>query len=285
MQIGIRCEKLIEHDRVSTIYCFLGNFCMAFHRFIATCVFLSYSVFSFALYNGSPSLPEMPENGFFLSKDSALAVKTGYEGDFLFGRNFKISSSLSNSGIHSMFNAGVLTLGFVNRAEVYSCLGATQTQVTFTSLHEKIRLKTNQNFGGELGIRANTPIWGDMKFGVDAKYFYAWPFLSQILVGNNTVETVGDVFQREWQIGASISQTFAFFTPYVGVKFSKFFLKYVDLSSLHQWIPSGKVSIHNQSPFGFFVGMGISGKTGIYFDFEARFIDEYAATGALGLSF
>ena len=240
--------------------------------------------FSFALYNGSPSLPEMPENGFFMSNNSFIAVKIGYEGDYLLGRNLD-ASSVSDPGIRSMLNGGTLTLGFINRVELYSLLGATKSKVSVTADSEKIQLKTGQDFGGEIGIRANTPIWGDMKFGIDAKYFYAWPTLSTIKVGANHVAASGKVFQKEWQVGASFSQTFAYFTPYIGVKFSRFYINYTDLDSLRLWIPSKEVNIQNEGPFGCFIGMGISAKTGVYFDFEARFIDEYGLTGALGLSF
>jgi hypothetical protein len=253
-------------------------------RQLTLAAFLLIPAVSFALYNGSPSLPEMPENGFFMSKNSFIAVKVGYEGDYLLGRSLDASHA-SDPGIRSMLNGGTLTLGFINRVELYSLLGATKSKVSVTADSEKIQLKTGQDFGGEIGIRANTPIWGDMKFGFDAKYFYAWPSLSSIKIGGNHVVARGKVFQKEWQVGASISQTFAYSTPYVGVKFSRFYINYADLNSLRRWIPSKEINIQNEGPFGCFIGMGIAGKTGVYFDFEARFIDEYGLTGALGISF
>lgn len=256
---------------------------MSLRRFTLA-AFVLVPAFSFALYNGSPSLPEMPENGFFMSNNSFIAVKLGYEGDSLLGRDLDASGA-SDPGIRAMLNGAVLTLGFINRVEIYSLLGATKSKVSVHAESEKIQLKTGQDFGGEAGIRANTPIWGDMKFGIDAKYFYAWPTLSSIKVGGARVSPRGKVFQKEWQVGASFSQTFAYFTPYVGVKFSRFYIDYANLSSLKTWIPSKKVNIQNKGPFGCFIGMGIAGKTGVYFDFEGRFIDEYGLTGALGISF
>ncbi len=254
-------------------------------RFFLACGLVSLSSFSFALYNGSPALPEMPENGFFLSKDSAIALKTGYEGDFILGRNLEISSPSSDPGIRGMFNAATLTFGFVNRIEVYTSLGSSEYRLFFHAQDEEIKLKAGGSFGGEIGIRANTPVWADMKFGVDAKYFYAWPNLSEVSAGGQTLSTEGKVFEKEWQVGAGFSQTFAFFTPYVGVRFSKFSLKFVNVFGIEDWVPSRRVAVHNQNPFGLFIGMGIAAPRGVYFDFEARFIDEYALTGAFGLSF
>lgn len=230
---------------------------------------LFYSSSVFALYNGSPTLPEMPEQGFFSAPDHALSFKVGYEGDFTFGRHLQISS-VSDPQIYSQFNSASLTLGFINRIEVYALLGASFTEFSFTSSGQSIHLNTKENFAGEAGIRANTPIWGDFKFGVDAKYFYAWPTLSH---GS------GSVFQKEWQVGAAVSQTFAYFTPYIGVKFGKFNMEFVDLSSY-----SKNISLQNACPVGLFIGMGIAGRKGVYFDLEARFVDEYAFTGSFGIS-
>ena len=250
----------------SRVLYFLGC-CMQFYRIL---LLISFSSTAFALYNGSPNLPEMPEQGFVTSPDQAIAFKVGYEGDFTFGRHLQ-APSVSDPNIYSQFNGSSLTVGFMNRIEVYTLLGSSLTQFSFTSSGENIQLNTKENFAGEVGIRANTPIWGDFKFGVDAKYFYAWPTLS---------EGLGSVFQKEWQVGAAFSQTFAYFTPYIGVKFGKFHMEYVDLSSF-----SKNVSLQNACPVGLFIGMGIAAKKGISFDFEARFVDEYAFTGALGLSF
>ncbi len=232
-----------------------------------------------------PGFTEHARNGIFLSENAGVAFKAGYEGDFTLGRNLS-SSSFNNPGLRAQFNAGTITLGFVNRIELYSCLGSSYAHLTCdTKTDEKISFKTDHNFGGEVGFRANTPIFRQMKFGVDAKYFYAWPTLSSIDLNGESLAPEGRVFQKEWQVGIGFSQTFAFFTPYVGVKFSKFSLEFVDLTSVSSESFSDKVEVHNKNPFGLFIGMGISGKKAAYFDFEARFIDEYALTGALGLSF
>lgn len=238
----------------------------------------------FSLYNGNTALPDMPEDAFFLSKNSFISLKSGYEGDYLLSRHIGVSSPSSNPGIHSMLNAATLSLGFINRVELYTLLGASKTKVTVQA-QEEIVLKTSQDFGGEIGIRANTPVWRDMKFGVDAKYFYAWPQIASLEVSEERVENSGKVYQKEWQVGLSVSQTFAWFTPYVGVKFCRFRMKFVDLSTLSHWLSSEQVSIYNKSPFGCFVGLGIAASKGFYFNFESRFVDEYAFSGAFGLSF
>jgi len=257
---------------------------MRLSRFVIN-AFLLLPASSYALYVGCPALPEMPETGFFIPKDSAVALKIGYEGDYLLGRTLDISSPGSNPGMNGMLNGAVLTLDFINRIEVYTLLGASETKVSFNTQGPTVKLKTAQNFGGEVGIRANTPIWGELKFGVDAKYLYVWPTLSQVKVGGESLSSSGRVFQKEWQIAGAVSQTFAFVTPYVGVKFSKFSMEFIDVTSLNPWIASNRIDINNKGPFGIFLGLGFATQKGFYADIEGRFIDECALTGALGMSF
>ena len=227
--------------------------------FISALVLKSSLVFS--LYNGCPSLPEMPEQGFF-SKDYFLSFKVGYEGDFLFGRKLKAQSiSASNLSIDSTLHAASFTLGFVNRVEVYSLLGASRTTLFLDPSDQSNQsLHTGNTFAAEGGIRAILAFWREMKLGLDAKYFYAWPL------------------QKEWQIGASLSQRFAFFLPYFGAKYAQFMQDFHS-SSL------GSFSVENSNPFGLFIGLGIGSQIGPLFDIEVRFLDDYALTASLGLSF
>ena len=102
------------------------------------------------------------------------------------------------------------------------------------------------------------------------------------MFGQLFLKTLGrdQSLKKSGRFGAAFSQTFAYFTPYAGIKFGKFNMEYVNLSSF-----SKNISLQNACPVGLFLGMGIAGQKGIYVDLEARFVDEYACTGALGLSF
>ncbi|MBS0627507.1 MAG: hypothetical protein JSS09_04780, partial [Verrucomicrobia bacterium] len=115
-----------------------------------------------------------------------------------------------------------------------------------------------------------------------AKYFYGWPDLESFQKGSDTVKPSASSWQREWQVGVALSQKFFVFTPYIGANYSRFTLKF---SHLPKNLTSENIFIKNSSPFGFFIGMGICGETGVFFDFEARFFDEYALSTALGLRF
>lgn len=235
----------------------------------------------FAMYQGSPTLPEMPEDNLFLSKDSAFSLKATYQADVVLGRNISISS-LSESNIHAFLNGAEIAFGISDRFEIYSLLGAFHETITGSKDSDYCKLKIGQSFGGEIGARVIALFWGETKIGFDAKYFYGYPHLKKVQVGNTTATASAKSWQREWQLGVAISQKIAYFTPYVGANFSRFAADFTDVSSA---IFSQNTYIQNTSPWGFVVGLGVSGIQGPFLDVEARFFDEYAFSGAVGIRF
>lgn len=253
------------------------NFRRSFFLFFA----LSLPFSANALYNGPPNLPEMPRENLFLKEDSPFSVKLDYEGDFLLGRKIKTSSSFSNPSMRSMLNGGEVSVGFIDRVEVYTLLGAFKPSISAEKEGHFFEIKMADSFGGEMGVRALAAFWGDTKLGFDAKYFYGWPHVDTVdFKGHKRKAQVQKSSQKEWQVGVSLSQTFAFFTPYIGAKCARFNLNLIDISV---WKES--FLIENVSPFGVFIGLGIAGKKGPFCTFEARFLDEYGFSGSLGLRF
>ena len=235
----------------------------------------------FALYNGCPSLPEMPSENLFLKADSPISLKIDYEGDYLLGRNLKDVNSFSQPRIRSMFNGAEISLGVIDRVEFYTLLGASKTTVSGYKRGDYLELKTNESFGGEIGARVIATFWGETQLGFDAKYFYGWPRVDSLDVNSHKVESsYNQSMEQQWQVGAALSQRFAIFTPYAGIKYARFTMNFIGLAD-----HVNEISIQNKSPFGLFVGMGIAGKKGPFFNFEARFVDEYAFSASSGLRF
>lgn len=234
-----------------------------------------------ALYNGSPALPEMPMENLCIGKDSPFSCKVGYEGDFLWGRRLKADDSLSLLGISSSLQGGWIALGFVDRCEVYSLLGAMQTTFSATQGLQSWKLHTNYGLGGEVGARAIATFWREMKLGFDAKYFYGWPHVDSIFIEGSKVDPSTQLcVQREWQVGVALSQTFAYFTPYFGAKYARFALEFRDISFLDR-----SILAENVTPFGLFLGIGVNGTKGLFLNGELRFLDEYGCSGVMGLRF
>jgi hypothetical protein len=233
-----------------------------------------------ALYNGSPNLPEMPFDNLFIEENSSFSLKANYEGDFVLSRKITVSPSWNHAQMHSMLNGGEISWGFIDRVEIYTLLGSFKTSFSAEKEKEHLHVDIRNSFGGEIGARALAIFWGETKLGFDAKYFYGWPHLSKFeYAGKDLATKTKQANQQEWQVGVSLSQTFAFFTPYVGAKFARFSLNLTG-TDLHE-----DLLVENNSPFGVFVGLGIAGRIGPFLDLEARFLDEYAFSCALGMRF
>ncbi len=223
----------------------------------------------------------MPENTLFFPEKAPVSLKVNYEGDLVLGRKIQ-ANDLSDLNTRSLFNGAEIAVGFIDRVDLYALLGGFNGSVSGYQDSSYVKFKIKESFGGEVGIRAIAVFWGDAKLGFDAKYFYGWPNLDSLQYGSDTQKASAKSFQREWQVGAAFSQTFAFFTPYVGVTFSRFTLSF---SGLPGSFSPGNIVIENISPFGALIGIGICGSKGPFFDFEARFFNEYAISGILGLRF
>ena len=180
-----------------------------------------------------------------------------------------------------LLNGGEFSFGILDRVEIYTLLGAFKTKVSGEKNGSDFHVKTAESFGGQIGIRALAIFFGDTKIGLDGKYFYGWPNVSSMSYqGVDSTPHLTKTLQKEWQVGVSISQTFAFITPYIGAKCARFTVTFIDVSEVGE-----SIKVENVSPFGLFIGMGFAGKKGAFLNLEARFLDEYALSGTLGMRF
>jgi len=232
-----------------------------------------------ALYNGSPSLPQIPEKNLFIPQSSPFSCKLEVQEEILWFRRID-GTSISSPTMHSSLTGGVITWGFVDRVEVYALLSAEKLSLSGNQGGNSFTVKTDPSFSGGVGVRATAVAWGETKLGIDAQYFYGWPQIHSLVIAGDSMSTASaGGWNREWQIGAALSQEFAWFTPYVGVKCAKMKMQLLHLSSL------GTVTVENTSSLGVFVGLAIAGSKGIFFDGEVSFLDDSAFSGSLGIRF
>ncbi len=265
------------------------------HRSFQALCFLAVLTFphlAFSLYNGNPDLPEMPEEGFFVPKESWLSLKFGYEGDLVFDRSLRIDhqkdiTSRGISSFESTMNSGSITVGFIDRVEIYGLLGGLKTKLSHTPVsHQHIHYDTGYHFESEVGIRAIVGYWGDTRLSVDAKYFFSSPHINSIhLNGSHVASSGAKIRDREWQIGIGVSHRISWFIPYIGVKYADLRMKFSHLKSLGFIFPKEQFTVKNNCPVGVFFGFGFSADRGIAVDIEARVLDETAVTAALIMRF
>ena len=259
---------------------------MNIRNFVVTLALVTLITTSgFSLYNGNPSSPELPEDGFLIPKECWLGIKTGYQGDYVFSRSMIVHATDSNTphqinSFSSYMNSGTLTFDFANRAEFYGVLGSYKLKLSQRlDQSNRVHFSSDQHIAGILGLRAILATWGDTHLGADVKGFISYPEIDSIEINGSSVSSGSAKFSdREWQIGASLSHQVFCFVPYIGLTYTHARLKLSKLSSLKIYYPKEEFGLSNKYSFGFVFGFGLTADTGFSCNLEARIIQEAAAT-------
>ncbi len=260
-------------------------------RYLFCIFFLPISVF--ALYNGNPSFPMMPEGGIFTSKDNWFGVKAGYEFDDVYDRKLHRKGHAAAhirkkvEKYDSLSNFGVLTLNFNQRVEIYSPLGAMSCEITQIPLSgTRITYHTLTHFAWGIGGRIILAYYGDLQIGVNASYVQANLPLSTLQMNGRALHKQGaNAHFREWQVGAAISYRVNWFIPYIGLDFSDLRTRIVHLKALKSLFPNDHVTFKESYTTGIVMGFGLTAERVFNLNFEARVINENAVTVSADFKF
>jgi major outer membrane protein len=245
-------------------------------------LFLSGSLFGAPV--GNTSAPQILEDGFFISRNSWVDVRAGYEGDFVTNGRMEQQDSGRIDCYKQYTNSGTVTLNLLDRIDLYGVFGSSSTNADwrFTDLENsvhRIEIQTDRNFLWAAGGRAIFFEWGCACLGLGGRY--SWAKYDPEWVTNdgaNAPSGNGEVRWNQWQINLDISYKIELFTPYIGAKYSS-------AQTILNGFPipisssgSGSNTFKNTTPVGLYLGCTLS--TGRYFmlNLEARLIDEEAIT-------
>jgi len=239
----------------------------------------------FAAPVGNTSFPEVIEEGFFISRNSWIDVRAGYEGDFVADARLKQHNQSSGrvDGFAQDTNSGTATINILDRLDLYGVFGSSRVRSEWrftiggdTSL---ANLETLYSFLWGVGARGILFEWGSASLGVGGRYERANYSNVWLTVDGDPQPTNGShVIWRDWQIDLDLSYMIEIFTPYIGVKYSSVKAKVGNFTTAISDNGSGTNSFKNRNPVGVFIGCTLS--TGKYFmlNVEGRLIDEEAVT-------
>lgn len=240
-----------------------------------------------ALYQSNPSLPEIIDKGFFLPEDLFLGIRAGYQHDQVFNRNLKAGKGADGkiSKVYQLYDQGVATFNFWDRAEVFGSLGAMSIFMNdrqkIKGSHVQIELQSKYQFTWGAGVRGAVINWKDTTLGVSGSFQYCSPDVEWNTIEGASAPKAEKFRYAEWQVGVGVSQTIDLFIPYIGVNYSK-----VD-ASIHgikfnrtKIAPNfpTKFKMRSRRHFGMVLGCDFSAQK--YFDLgiEVQLISEQAFT-------
>lgn len=255
-------------------------------------VFLSFALFLFAPFLltsapvGNTAAPQLISEGFFISRNSWIDLRGGYEGDFV--GNARMTQVQEGSGRVDTFqqytNAGTVTLNILDRLDLFGVFGSSRMQADwrFTDVSKNLKrvvIETPYQYLWGIGGRGILFEWGNVALGLGGRYSYC--NYSPILTTINAVPLEANhskCLWRQWQVDVDISYKIDLFTPYIGLKYSSSQANLKDFPFAISNSNTGSDRFENTNPVGLFLGCSLS--TGKYFmlNIEGRLIDEDAVT-------
>lgn len=248
---------------------------------------------AFALYNGNPSFPMMPETGIFIAKEDWLGVKAGYEFDYVYDRKLHLEGqhlehcSKRVQEYHSLANYGVVTINFNDRVEIFSTLGAMSFKIAHHPFPDtKVSYHTGTHFTWGVGGRAILAYWGDLQVSVNAAYVKSDPRVSSLEVNGKSYSTrQAEIDYSQWQVGIGVSYRVNWFIPYIGVDYSDFRARIEHLNSIKALFPDKHVTFKDSYPSGLYLGFGLSPDRAFNMNVEVRLLNENAVSASADFKF
>lgn len=246
---------------------------------------------AFALYNGNVSLPMMPQEGVFISKNACFGFKVGYELDWVYDCDLDLDSHhLSKKQTHdyeSLTQFGVLTLNFNDRVELFGNMGSLSCHWNHrVDATHKISYVGDPTWAWGVGGRAILAYWGDLQLGINAAYVQSHPSLSSLKVnGRSYSHKSVKIDLNPWQVGAGVSYRLGSALPYIGIDYLNQTIEVESLKSLAFLLPHERTLFKNKQPLGLFLGVGLGLERGWNVNAEARFINEYGCSVSADFKF
>jgi len=250
---------------------------------------LAVLVLPVAIYStpvGNTAAPQLIGDGFFISRDSWVDVRTGYEGDFVTNARMNQIDQGSGrvDGYKQNTNSGTVTLNVLDRIDLYGVLGSSNTNADWrytavdNSVH-RIEVESDNDFLWAVGARGIFFEWGKACLGLGGRYSAARYTLESVTTNGMAVSAANAHLQwNEWQVNLDISYRVELLTPYIGIKYSS------NKTALNNFpVPianDGAFHTHfrNAIPVGIFLGCSLSNGKYFMLNLEARLVDEEAIT-------
>ncbi len=236
----------------------------------------------FALYNGNPSAPNMPELGLYIDNASWWGIKWGYQWDYTFNKWIKIDNPQKSKvrdvwdNYQAYKNFGVFTFNWIDRVEASAQLGAMSAQLAtrpLPNIREGFETKEQMAWGA--GGRIILVYWEELVMGVNAIYNGAFLDIDRITQNGALIpQTKARMSYHEWQVGINFSREIGPLIPYIGAAYASMRTHLKHLPD--PLILSGRQTLKNRQPFMFLIGLGLTKGRIFALNIESRLSAEKA---------
>lgn len=248
-------------------------------------LFFVIPVAGWSLPIGNPADPSLYPKGLWTHSSDCckpswgdVSLRAGYYGDFVFNRHV---TRTNHQGVIEQLqmntNAGLLTVNFGQRIDVFGTLGATHVEAVTHSVHGDYRaeLEYDTNFSWSVGSRAVLWKWGKATLGAEGQYFAYRPRIMRYTkIGIDSVYPDNYAHARfyEWQAGLGLSYCICSFVPYIAIDWS-----YINVNDENTVLFGSVLSnFKSQKNIGYAVGVTLVDDDRATLSIEGRWADEKA---------
>jgi len=231
---------------------------------------------------GNPDQPALQTRSILNTKPSWWSIRTQYLDDWVYKQRFQPEFRRSDTSHTRTFvklstYAGLLTLNFIDRIDLYGLAGSSRMQID-----KEVFTKRALCWG--VGTKCLLFKWKDLSIGADLKYFETNQKPKYFVVEDLPYNIVSDFRLHYHEIQAAIGASYQIYmlSPYINLTYqqtkiaptpSKVYIRFPDANE------EGELnleSVINQKPWGMALGLSFVDNSRATLSFEWRLFNQNA---------
>jgi hypothetical protein len=238
---------------------------------------IAFSASLYGLYNGSPALPSVIEEGVLIKKDFPVSIKTEFLLTECLDKSLFVvdhQPGREKQVFKYTQQQGVIALNFVDRFELFGSMGEMRAHIEGRKNYlERFVLETGNRYTWGFGGRAEIYSFSSATLGLNFAYQGYSP---KFQWGSINGDPMSDAKRKrlkftEWQIGLGLGYDCGFFAPYISALYNQ---TKASIKKFHQG--GGSFTLHSKKKFGMALGTTLSTSKLFDLNLEARIIHETA---------
>jgi hypothetical protein len=245
-------------------------------------LFIFCPIFVFALYQGNPAAPEIPDEGIYSAKESWLAIRVGAEQDFVLDQKMRLTSGALKSKVQSFeesVSLGTAAIVLFRRIQCEGKIGSMQVSISHLAKQATgLKYDSGDHLAYGAGLKALIAYWGESRFGINAQWIRSDLLLDQTYLNEKPISSRAKLLFDTWEVGAGMAYKNDFLTPYFNVYFTQTRAKAHRLMGLEFLFPGGHFKMKNRQHAGLALGCSIAPVKAFAASVEVRVISEQAVS-------
>lgn len=229
--------------------------------------------------SGNLFSPSLLSEGFFISDESVVNFRLGFEGDGLINKKMKKDHTLkeidlSDARWKGQMNTMIVTFNVKERLDLFVQGGAAKWKVDFCHDGRRYKGESKDRWVYKVGAKLMVIEAKDTGFGVDVMYLESLAKAAYFLENGIPLTDFPNFRVREWQITAGVSQRLKYFVPYFGISYIGAKVKLKPFPR----IAERPIRLEQRLRAGIVLGTSLTMGSFFYLNLEFRAINETAAS-------